>query len=175
MYAGCIFFPSLPIGLKFILDGNILKHNFTSVPKRLCAIGINRFKYYSNQPPPPTHTHTHTQTHTPLFGLLYCVPPALLLQPASSLLQLGEGVGGGVGGHGGVLDEEVGGLHLGGCGAGDGGGRRRGVVPQLGRDPGVDRPGALHRGGPRGLVTAHRPPGAAGAAAGRAQRETMSA
>lgn len=57
------------------------------------------------------------------------------------------------------------GLDLGGRRAGEG--RRRGVVPQLGRDPGVHGSRSLHRSRTWRLAAGCRPPRATGAATGK--------
>lgn len=68
--------------------------------------------------------------HLPLLGLYRPRLYLLLLKPPAHLLQLDEGAGSRVGGHGGILDERVGRLH---------------VVTQLGADARVHRPRSLCR------------------------------
>lgn len=75
--------------------------------------------------------------HLPLLGLDSSRLNLLLLEPAAHLLQLDEGAGSWVGGHGGILDERV---------------RRLHVVPQLGAGARVNRPRSLRRAETGSLV-----------------------
>lgn len=80
----------------------------------------------------------HVCISSPLLGLQRSRLPPLFLKPPARLFQLCEGVGGWVGGHGWVLDEGMGGLH---------------IVAELSGNPRVHSPRPLHRTGPRHLVT----------------------
>lgn len=77
------------------------------------------------------------EDHAPLLRGRLAGPLLLLLQAPACLLQLRQGVGGGVGRHRGVLNEEMRRLHR---------------TPELGADPGVHGPGALNGQGPGALV-----------------------
>lgn len=77
------------------------------------------------------------EDHAPLLRGRLAGPLLLLLQAPACLLQLRQGVGGRVGWHRGVLNEEMRRLHR---------------TPELGTDPGVHGPRALNGQGPGALV-----------------------
>lgn len=80
----------------------------------------------------------HERVPSPLLGLQRSRLPPLFLKPPARLFQLCERVGGWVGGHGWVLDEGMGGLH---------------VIAELSGHPRVHGPRPFHRTWPRHLVT----------------------